>query len=804
MGDTTADIMLLAGATVYEGVPTAGTLSDLMTTSKASYGGILQEIYQISDTEVTEKYGKTATYTIREDGTMTITYNVAPADYTNKGRINEYGYLTTNTNPYFVNDTTNEAYRAPANTETASDASALKKATLVNIFGVDATIAEGYVSAANGYKYTYDGTSLNVFKNSNLATTTDATLENAVKTTVDQLRNYAADFDWDANKFTEFLNSAAATSAGSLYYTFVNGALNVYTATNKTVPGEQSPTGSSILEDGTMDYAKTYLDNYSTTDYNALDADAVTAIANATDLTEAEIEALMTDPAASYYFKISDKAADGTITFYSATDPADPDTYTAITTGTIKADETINYAQILSDAGFNEGEVYKLTDEAVNALVKATGKSEAEIRNDDENKYFKIEQLTGSGAIIFYKEKTEPEINPTPAFTGSTYNETYTNQNPAFSETSDYKTVYGLNDGSAYVLESKDSYTLNDIPEGLLAAVYGLDKAEILTSTGKTATELSVSFSSGGALSISYVDTFDQPTKDGYEASVGEDGAMKYTTSADRIAYDDVPLTGNIADLLATASGPYKGLLRDVFGITDEDADAYGTDGTYKINADGTITLTTGSHTIQMEFDAANGALVSANDNSAGVGLVNMIFDQNTVGLEAFGYQRGDNDPEELIAGHMTFDFSTVTNYNTSGSSTIKAVKGDKKSLNTGRAVGEMNGVTVSTDGQIYATYSNGQTIFKGQIGVAEFSNAMGLEKVGDNLYAESLNSGRPQIQDVTANGGYITSGVLEGSNVELAKEFTDMITTQRGFQANSKVITTSDEMLQILKGLKR
>ena len=79
----------------------------------------------------------------------------------------------------------------------------------------------------------------------------------------------------------------------------------------------------------------------------------------------------------------------------------------------------------------------------------------------------------------------------------------------------------------------------------------------------------------------------------------------------------------------------------------------------------------------------------------------------------------------------------------------------------------------------------------------------MGLEKVGDNLYAASLNSGAAQIMDITKDGGYMNSGVLEGSNVDLAKEFTDMITTQRGFQANSKVITTSDEMLQILRGLK-
>lgn len=121
-----------------------------------------------------------------------------------------------------------------------------------------------------------------------------------------------------------------------------------------------------------------------------------------------------------------------------------------------------------------------------------------------------------------------------------------------------------------------------------------------------------------------------------------------------------------------------------------------------------------------------------------------------------------------------------------------------------GYAAGDLTGVSFGTDGSIFGTYSNGQTIKKGQIAVAEFANAMGLEKVGNNLYQASLNSGEARVQDITVDGGYMNSGVLEGSNIDLAKEFTDMITTQRGFQANSRVITTSDEMLQILKGLKR
>lgn len=156
---------------------------------------------------------------------------------------------------------------------------------------------------------------------------------------------------------------------------------------------------------------------------------------------------------------------------------------------------------------------------------------------------------------------------------------------------------------------------------------------------------------------------------------------------------------------------------------------------------------------------------------------------------------------------NTTFDLTHLGNYSSKvgkNISTITAVKGDTKGQNMGYGRGEMNGISFGTDGSIYASYTNGQSLKKGQIAVAEFSNATGLEKTGDNLYAASLNSGEAQIKDITESGGSMSSGVLEGSNVDLAKEFTDMITTQRGFQANSKVITTSDEMLQILKGLKR
>ena len=112
----------------------------------------------------------------------------------------------------------------------------------------------------------------------------------------------------------------------------------------------------------------------------------------------------------------------------------------------------------------------------------------------------------------------------------------------------------------------------------------------------------------------------------------------------------------------------------------------------------------------------------------------------------------------------------------------------------------------VGQDGKITASYDNGQTKLLGQIAVANFANASGLSKAGNNLYSATMNSGEFDGvgQDITADGGTMESGVLEMSNVDLSSEFTQMITTQRGFQANSRIISTSDTMLEELVNLKR
>ena len=155
---------------------------------------------------------------------------------------------------------------------------------------------------------------------------------------------------------------------------------------------------------------------------------------------------------------------------------------------------------------------------------------------------------------------------------------------------------------------------------------------------------------------------------------------------------------------------------------------------------------------------------------------------------------------------NITIDLSECTNYDNKGTSTVGATSGDLDGLGTGRRPGDMIGVSIQKDGMIYASYDNGMTKLLGQIATAAFANASGLEKEGDNLYSATLNSGEFDGigVDITAGGGYMSTGQLEMSNVDLSSEFTEMITTQRGFQANSRIITVSDTLLEELTNLKR
>jgi len=157
--------------------------------------------------------------------------------------------------------------------------------------------------------------------------------------------------------------------------------------------------------------------------------------------------------------------------------------------------------------------------------------------------------------------------------------------------------------------------------------------------------------------------------------------------------------------------------------------------------------------------------------------------------------------------GSIKVDFSSMTMFNSDGVSTISSSKG---SLDGGQGAGcmkgKLTGVSISNNGMIYGAYNNGRTKLLGQIAVADFVNPAGLEAVGTSMYTTTLNSGDFDGigVDITTTGGKMTSGVLELSNVDLSQEFTNMVTAQRGFQANSRVITTSDTLLEELVNLKR
>lgn len=152
-------------------------------------------------------------------------------------------------------------------------------------------------------------------------------------------------------------------------------------------------------------------------------------------------------------------------------------------------------------------------------------------------------------------------------------------------------------------------------------------------------------------------------------------------------------------------------------------------------------------------------------------------------------------DESVQMLNGIQFDFSSLTQL---GGATTAVVDPN------GNSEGKLESFNIDSLGVINGVYSNGEIITLGQLAIAKFSNTSGLTKAGNNLFQESINSGTPDINVAGEGRGTLASGSLEMSNVDLSEEFTEMITAQRGFQANSRIITTSDEILQELVNLKR
>lgn len=199
-----------------------------------------------------------------------------------------------------------------------------------------------------------------------------------------------------------------------------------------------------------------------------------------------------------------------------------------------------------------------------------------------------------------------------------------------------------------------------------------------------------------------------------------------------------------------------------------------------------------GNNTFQLVFNDA-GSLISVSDGTntqtEGVLMPNVSFTYTGTDGEV-------NQTINLTMGEVGL-FNGITQFESP--STTKVIEQD------GYTMGMLEGFSFDDSGQITGVFTNGNRKTLGQVALAKFANAGGLEKAGDTLFVESNNSGAANIGVAAAEGrGSIKAGTLEMSNVDLSEQFTDMIVTQRGFQANARTITTADQLLQEVIALKR
>ena len=267
-----------------------------------------------------------------------------------------------------------------------------------------------------------------------------------------------------------------------------------------------------------------------------------------------------------------------------------------------------------------------------------------------------------------------------------------------------------------------------------------------------------------------------------------EKDGKKYQRSAkDPTVFEEVDNTANTVSITEIFSGITTTIANNIKNKTNN----------YNVAFDqttGQATVTGERTSYDLVFDTSTGKFASIGGENPSVML-------NMAALSSGLINTNGNFQ------NITVDFSQCLNYENGGKSTIGADAGATDgTTGKGRKLGAMTGIFIDTSGRIYGTYDNGNTELLGQIAVAQFSNASGLEKVGESCYRTTLNSGEFDGigVEISADGSSMTTGELEMSNVDLSSEFTSMITTQRGFQANSRVITTSDTLLEELVNLKR
>jgi flagellar hook protein FlgE len=210
-------------------------------------------------------------------------------------------------------------------------------------------------------------------------------------------------------------------------------------------------------------------------------------------------------------------------------------------------------------------------------------------------------------------------------------------------------------------------------------------------------------------------------------------------------------------------------------------------------------------------------AVVGASDTTSGIAEIQaegtLGFDNNgRLDTEsAITYPTGGFDFNGSAAQDQTIGFDFGNSITTEGGSGLDgttqfgATSATMFQTQDGYSSGSMKSITIDQDGKVTGVFTNGQTRTISQIALARFMSPSDLTKMGRNLYAESTESGQPIINIPGASGiGTVLSSTLEQSNVDLAEEFVKMIMSQRGFQANSRMISTSDELMMEVVNLKR
>jgi len=306
--------------------------------------------------------------------------------------------------------------------------------------------------------------------------------------------------------------------------------------------------------------------------------------------------------------------------------------------------------------------------------------------------------------------------------------------------------VFDANNGTASTLTAVDNFT----PTGAAAPIQNVLELTVDAQTGLTT---GITGLGGGGITVN--------ASSGLAAGTAIVNTADTTTTNSIYVYDSL---GNIHNLTVTYSRTENPFVWKWSAAVPEPASLIeGGSGTLTFRDDGSIAgLAYNGGAEALSFNPANGAQT-----------VKLGFNAGTFG---------------------GFDGMTQT----AGETTAAAIG------QNGYAVGTLLGMEIDSDGNIVGTFSNGTNQTLAQVLLANFSNPQGLERVGENLFQRTMNSGDIRIGDAEAAGSQISSGYLEMSNVDLSQEFTDMIITQRAFQAASRVITTSDQLLQELVNLKR